>query len=565
MSRWWAAIGGASAITIWSWIVSFPLAVVLGISGGIILQVPLGAWLAAVAATQVVLVLPLILARVAVLPANDRRSRPITALAVFATIGVLRVVILAGVARALGGELTLSYAAGWAVSGAVFAMAALSAVAIVVDGLRRHRAVMHRLSALRTAVAAAATDDEASIAAAQAAVLADVEAAVRAALTEVEQASGRSPDEAAQAMRQAAESVIRPLSHRLSEQQASQDDIPTSAVTLPWRERASALVAAMRPVHPLLPAVAIEVLGLPYVVDRTSWPFVFLNLIIGGGALFLLSWILRRLWPANPRTLGRLVLLALAYAVIGGVAAWLSTTVSRAVGVDGPFFWTTVVFYPAIALTMSLLVALDERRRDLEDQTADLLVVLANATAGRRQRLRQLNQHLARVLHSSVQGEFIASAMSISGWTQGDPADVQREIERLSTVVTRRLNDDSEATGDVDDRLTDLLDLWQGMLDISLEITPHARRLLDERADLMDVTGLVIAEGLTNAVRHGRSSHVRVTLQLSGAALHVCIESEGRLDERRRPGLGSRTMDEITDDWSLHEVQGRVVLEATLR
>ena len=565
MRRWWAAIGGASAVTIWSWIVALPLAIVLGVSGGLLLALPMGPWLVAVVITQLLLIVPLVLARIALLPARQRPSRPLTALVVFALIGALRALLLALFASWLGADVTVGFAAGWMLSGAVYGIAVLAGTAIVVDGLRQHRAVMARLASLRAAVAAASDMDDARIAALEQQVLADVEVIVLDALADVQQASGQSAAAAAAAMRSAAESVIRPLSHRLAEETEHATEVVPDAPAPTRRERAAHLISAMRPAHPLAPAVVIELLGLPYLLDRTSLPFVVTNLIIGGGSLVLLSWVVARLWSRSSMRPASLVLLGLAYALIGGVAAWLSTSVSRALGIEAPFFWTTVAFFPAIALTISLLAALDTRRIELQDETATALALQANATATSRQRIRQLHPRLSRVLHSSVQGEFIASAMSISGWAQADPTTVQREVDRLSTIVTQRLHEDQSSQASIEELLDDLLGLWDGLLEVDLEITPEARSFLAQRTDLQHDAGLVIAEGLTNAVRHGQGRSVDVELAATVEGLHVCVASDGTLAQQRTQGLGSRTMDELTGEWELREFGGRVVLEALLR
>ena len=565
MRRWWAAIGGTSAITIWSWIVALPLAIVLGVSGGLLLTVPMGPWLVAVVITQLLLIVPLLLARATVLTATPHPPRPVTALIVFALIGALRALVLALFAASLGADVTPGFAAGWALSGAVYGIAVLAGTAIVVDGLRRHRAVMARLASLRAAVATAGEMDDARAAVLEQQVLIDVEATVLDALADVQQASGQSPEAAAAAMRSAAESVIRPLSHRLAEEVEAEGDLVPDAPAPSPRMRAAHLVSAMRPAHPFAPAVVIELLGLPYLLDRTSLPFVVSNLIIGGGSLVLLSWVVARSWPRQPMRPASLLLLGLAYAGIGGVAAWLSTAVSRALGIDAPFFWTTVVFFPAIALTISLLAAIDVRRIELQDETATALALQANATAASRQRVRQLHQRLSRVLHSSVQGEFIASAMSISGWGQVDDDTVQREVDRLSTIVTRRLHEDSSAQAGIDELLEDLLGLWDGLLEVTLEVTSEAKDFLSQRTDLQHEAGLVVAEGLTNAVRHGQGRHVGVELAATTQGLHVRVASEGALDQQRTQGLGSRTIDEVSGEWALSEVEGRVLLEAVLR
>lgn len=565
MRRWWTALGGPCAITIWSWIATFPLALALGVSGGLILAMPLDSWLIAVVIVQVLLVLPLVVARATILNGRPRRARPVTAIVVFALLGAFRALALAWYAVQSGADITMTFLAGWVLNGALFGVAALSAIAIVVDGLRHHRDVMSRLATLRAGLDSATREQEQSLAQLESEVLDEVEKTVAESLSNIRQESSGSPTAAAAAMRVAAETVIRPLSHRLADDDMIAVHEPPQQVDVPWRVRASNLLIVVRPTHPLLPAAVIEVLGLPYLLDRTNPPFVVTNLLVGGGCLVLLSWVIRRIWGQRQGSAVSTLLLTMAYALAGGIAAWLSAVVARALGMEAPLLGTTAVFFPAIAMFISLMTALDIRRAQVEDETAHVIVLQASQASSLRQRISALRRRLARILHSSVQGEFIASAMSISGWAQSDPESIQREIERLSNVVAQRLRESPGPQGSPEEYLTDLLSLWEGMLEITLDVAPDTWHMLEERIELQHHMGLVVAEGLTNAVRHGQGRRVDVKVGVSGAELHVRVESDGQLDQRIDPGLGSRTMDEVAVVWSLRETEGRVLLEATLR
>lgn len=565
MRRWWTALGGPCAITIWSWIATFPLALALGVSGGLILAMPLDSWLIAVVIVQVLLILPLVVARATILNGRPRRARPVTAIVVFSLLGAFRALALAWYAVQSGADITMTLLAGWVLNGGLFGVAALSAIAIVVDGLRHHRDVMSRLATLRAGLDSATREQEKSLAQLESEVLDEVEKTVAESLSNIRQELSESPTAAAAAMRVAAETVIRPLSHRLAEDDMIAVHEPPQQVDVPWRMRASNLLSVVRPTHPLLPAAVIEVLGLPYLLDRTNPPFVVTNLLVGGGCLVLLSWVIRRIWGQRQGSAFSTLLLTMAYALVGGIAAWVSAVVARALGIEAPLLGTTAIFFPAIAMFISLMTALDIRRAQVEDETAHVIVHQASQASSLRQRISALRRRLARILHSSVQGEFIASSMSISGWAQSDPESIQREIERLSNVVTQRLRESPGPQGSPEEYLTDLLSLWEGMLEITLDVAPDTWHMLEERIDLQHDMGLVVAEGLTNAVRHGQGRQVDVKLGTNSDELNVRVESDGRLDQRISPGLGSRTMDEFAVVWSLRETEDRVLLEATLR
>lgn len=49
-------------------------------------------------------------------------------------------------------------------------------------------------------------------------------------------------------------------------------------------------------------------------------------------------------------------------------------------------------------------------------------------------------------------------------------------------------------------------------------------------------------EALTNAVRHGRATRVRVELEAVGACLHLRIDDDGLGTDVTRPGMGLAAM-----------------------
>ena len=183
MTRHWGdAIGGPNAITIWSWVVTLPLALVIGVSGGLILGLPLAPWLLAVVATQVILIVPLLLARATYLSARPRAPRPVAALITFAILGVLRSLLLVAFAQLMGVTPTDNLVSSWLISGAIYGVVILSAIAIVVDGVRQHRSALLRLDALRASLAQTRALDETRRAELAEVFYAEVQASVSSAL-----------------------------------------------------------------------------------------------------------------------------------------------------------------------------------------------------------------------------------------------------------------------------------------------------------------------------------------------------------------------------------------------
>ena len=113
--------------------------------------------------------------------------------------------------------------------------------------------------------------------------------------------------------------------------------------------------------------------------------------------------------------------------------------------------------------------------------------------------------------------------------------------------------------------LDDVLALWGDLLAIRLECPPAALARLDAslatRAALVDV----VAEALTNAVRHGGAGAVDVRIALAGEErLAVTVRDDGRSTMPGAPGMGSRLLDAVAIGWALEAVDGGSELRVEL-
>lgn len=566
MRHWGDAIGGSSAITIWSWIVTLPLALVLGVSGGLILALPIAPWLLAVVATQVALILPLALARATYLSARPRRARPVAALATFAVIGALRALGLFGFAAVMGVDPTGELVSSWLLSSAIYGVVALSVIAIVVDGIRQHRAALHRLEALRASLAQTRAIDETRRAELAEVFYAEVQASVSAALNGIRTAGPATHADVSASLRSVAETVVRPLSHRLAS-----DDTWEMPLTFepppapPLATRVRELIGAMRPAQPIVLVSLIELLALPYLWQRISVAYALLNLVVGTAALLASGWIIWRAWPSRTMTIPGLVTLAAAYAGAGGVASGVIDLAAHVVGLSAPFFWTTIVFVPTTALAVSLQAATTQRRRAIEVDLTLTLAQEAQETARLRESLARLRSRLARVLHSTVQGEFIATALNLAADQGASVQAVDVELDALGQRVEERIRAVESPAIRAQDRLRDLIDLWSDVLVITVQAAPDAWATLDADPDLVDRTVDVVAEGLTNAVRHGSGGAIELSIDACPGGIDLRIGSPGTLSPSARPSLGMRTMSESADAWELIQVDDRVDLVVSLR
>ncbi|TEX50361.1 MAG: hypothetical protein B7C55_11225 [Actinomycetales bacterium mxb001] len=557
---WWWRIGGPNAVTVWSWWATLPLALLASAYGGALAGLPLVPWIAAACAVNVLLIVPLVIVRATYLSARPRSSRPVLAVVTFSALGALRSLLMVGIAAAMGYGDVATILWEWPLMGAIAGAFSLSIVAVVVDSVREHRAATQRLLALQASLRQINEIESARLVELEAEFVRDVEQRVLVALEQVRVSTPPSGPEAGRSLREVSEAVVRPLSHQLAA--ADPWTVPDQpAPRERWTRKVEDLVRLVGPVHPLGPVLVFELTVLPFMLARFGAALTALNLVVGPSVLVGLGLLIRRVWPTLKNPWLNIVGLAAAYAASFVVAAAAVSACFMALGVEPLPFWSAVVAYPMLALAWSLLDAVLARRVELEEELAESLAQEAQAAERLRTRIVAMQRRVAKILHSVVQGELVTSAVSLA--RTDDPAVVTAEIDRVSASIVERLHAEDSGV-DSRERILDLLSLWSAALTVDLDAGDEVWAMLDTDAALREAVVDVLAEGLTNAVRHGSGPSVSVFLRSGANGIAVDVQSQGRLRPQGSAGLGMQTIASSAQSWSLEERAGVVHLSVTL-
>ena len=557
---WWWRIGGPNAVTVWSWWVTLPLALMASLFGGALAGLPLAPWALAALVVNVLLIVPLVMVRATYLSSRPRRSRPVMALVTFAALGALRSLLMVGVAAAMGYDDLVTILWEWPLMGAISAMFALSVIAVVVDSVREHRAATGRLLALRESLRQINEIESARLADLEDEFLRDVEERVLIALEEVRSSRPATGPEAGRSLREMSEAVVRPLSHQLAAAEPWSAPEPATPHER-WTRKVGDLVRLVGPVNPLVPVLIFEAAVLPFILARFGPALGLLNLVVGSLMLVGLGLVVRWIWPMSGRPWFNLLGLALVYALTFGLAGLSVSALFVALGQPAIPFWNGIVIYPLLALAWALLEAVLERRVELEGDLTESLAREAQAAEQLRARVASMQRRIAKILHSVVQGELVTSAVSLA--RTDDPSAVTEEIDRVSASIVERLHA-KEPLVDSRERILDLLSLWSAALTVDLDVSDDLWAVLDVDAHLREAVVDVLAEGLTNAVRHGSGPSVQVLMRGTSAGIDVVIRSEGHLRAQVSSGLGTQTIAASAESWSLEEHSGVVHLSVSL-
>lgn len=557
---WWWRIGGPNAVTVWSWWATLPLALLASAYGGALAGLPLVPWITAALAVNVLLIVPLVIVRATYLSARPRSSRPVLAVVTFSALGALRSLLMVGIAAAMGYGDVATILWEWPLMGAIAGAFSLSIVAVVVDSVREHRAATQRLLALQASLRQINEIESARLVELEAEFVRDVEQRVLVALEQVRVSTPPSGPEAGRSLREVSEAVVRPLSHQLAA--ADPWTVPDQpAPRERWTRKVEDLVRLVGPVHPLGPVLVFELTVLPFMLARFSVALTVLNLVVGPSVLVGLGLLIRRYWPALTNPWGNILGLAAAYAASFIAAGTVVSACFLALGVQPLPLWSAVIAYPMLALAWSLFDAILARRAALEQELADSLAQQVQAAEQLRSRVIAMQRRIAKMLHSVVQGELVTSAVSLA--RTDDPAAVTAEIDRVSASIVVRLHAEDHAV-DSRERILDLLSLWSAALAVDLDVDDAVWAVLDVDAALREAVVDVLAEGLTNAVRHGSGPSVAVSMRPGTSGIAVEIQSQGHLRSQGSTGLGMQTIASSAQAWSLEEQGGVVRLSVTL-
>ena len=178
-----------------------------------------------------------------------------------------------------------------------------------------------------------------------------------------------------------------------------------------------------------------------------------------------------------------------------------------------------------------------------------------------RQRYIQRNWILRRdwsyLLHGRVQSALAASLVRLELPNLSD----ETLVDAIAADLVRAR--DAIAAGPTDEvdlfaRLDELDALWQGICDISVEVDPEVRGVVTTQPTLQFALNEILTEAVSNAVRHGDASSLRIHLtQAQGNAINLQVMNDGFAPTvADEASLGSTMMDELTLTWSLaHDVE----------
>lgn len=385
--------------------------------------------------------------------------------------------------------------------------------------------------------------------------------------------SGASNEALAAKLKQAIDSVVRPLSHELADQSDSAEvsalktirQFEKSITRIPLRERWAQQVLMREAVS--IPLVVIA--HLVFIIPST----IFLNGVQGYGAAFLAALVITSfnfgyIKIAGDRSSKYLGVLAISV-VLSVISSAIYFMVLTIVVQDSD---ATSVLAVAVSVFISNFVTgffscqLSIRQSSLVD-AAEANAKLQESVTALKQDVWLNRRRFARLVHGSVQANLQSVAIRLIRSNQTGNLSADALAEELGQSLNNSLSDQSQQPK-LTSALHSLKEFWAGACDLTISAEPAVLSRIENNPQTAECLYELISEAVSNAVKHAQADEVDVRIVQVGDVLQVEIRNaQGiRADSANAnvAGYGSRIYDEITSSWSLTFDDTDAILKATL-
>ena len=224
----------------------------------------------------------------------------------------------------------------------------------------------------------------------------------------------------------------------------------------------------------------------------------------------------------------------------------------------GPAFVIAAMFSTLLSLLLTIVVITIETRTRVAAQLEHATRQLQRLLARQRQSRWFADRSLGRALHGPLQNSVLSAASRLQAAVaaEEDPVALLRHLRDDLMGQVTSLGADSLGPASFDVAVARLQATWQGVC--SIEVTRVPSPSVPWTDDPITLTCLqdIVIEFVSNSVRHGGATRVKVSLGLDegpfGAEILLHATSNAGLPLGEGPdGLGTRMHDEWATSWLL--------------
>ena len=545
---WWQRIGGPNGITFLGWILLSPISILF--TADVVPEGYIEGWsrldgYVVGTISHLITGLVLLLGKLTLLSRLRDNPKPLRTVLVMGVAGITR-----GFTTAFGLEFfeitaTADYLDRMA-SGSALIIIWFVAIGIVLDSRQGYRRSYQELSEK--------LDEQRELREKGSLILLEREQAlisqVRETLNEALRVGSKAAD-----IHQAVDSLVRPLSHNLSKSRpmlGAQKSKPRVRIRF-WPIVRTAFA---RTPYSYGPVIFVAVLGTFY---SKFWQLGFLGVIDS-----ILSALFIWLFFSLAQRINKFGWWAWLFWFAAGLASGLTTGLFTGVN---PLTDPSPVVYLSLNVVLAAIMVALLRAYDFEaDQNLKsmrkILDVVHWETVALQQQAWVQQKRIARFVHSDLQARIRAFALRLE-FSGNDPKPEDIEELRVECDANLALGGEYQ---DFERFITELQDLWEGVIEIKVSVDEAISEQLAEDAFTQIALVEIVRESVTNSVKHGRASQVEIFLSVPDYEEQHCIDlrviDNGTAQATKPAGLGSEVLSELTLEWSLEKNETGASLSA---
>lgn len=322
-------------------------------------------------------------------------------------------------------------------------------------------------------------------------------------------------------LRDAAERSVRPLSQRLST--ARKQILPRT----PWWTIIANIVRE-QPFRPLA-IICFDIVGAaPAQIEQFGYARA-IPLVLAVNLLVLaVSVIANSAMRRVPRHHRLIFILGIACMQLAVPLRWHFRELWEPGSAGGPWAIGQLIAGVITILVTSAFGAVRDLRHQMQGNYRSELQAEVVEEMALNQQLALIAEESARVLHGSIQTRLVACAMQIDQASKRlDSAQLDAALEQalrvLSTPLPMQRSSSDGLQRGISEEVQRKVSLWTGLCDFDVDLDALA-----EHAHLATTVGRIVEEGITNAIRHGRATHIAIDVRvLDPETLQVSVTDNG--------------------------------------
>jgi len=211
-----------------------------------------------------------------------------------------------------------------------------------------------------------------------------------------------------------------------------------------------------------------------------------------------------------------------------------------------PFLAQAVVFY-SITLALTFFLGVLRLQRELSLQESEQMVEQRKLLNSRlRQRVWLGRKALAMELHGSIQGALQSVAMRLSRLDSPSAADLNLAVDEVNRAMENLEREDHLAGKQLETLLQELKLLWDGALEIELDLDRSALEKLDKDSSVSRCVLEAAREAITNSAKHGKAQNAKISLRTVAQLALLTIENDGTMPTGSKAGKGFELYETIS-------------------